>query len=80
MTSESFTRIQQRAYALWEGAGCPEGKEEEHWLAAEREVEEETRSGAGIPVSDEIPAQQGAGARSKRQLPKAGTRARSGGN
>ena len=31
-------KVRQRAYALWEAAGCPEGREEEHWLQAEEEI------------------------------------------
>lgn len=27
--------LQQRAYALWEQAGCPHGRDVEFWLAAE---------------------------------------------
>jgi hypothetical protein len=30
--------IRQRAYEIWHAAGCAEGKADEHWLAAEREV------------------------------------------
>ncbi len=31
-------RVRQRAYDLWVAEGQPEGKEQEHWLRAEREV------------------------------------------
>ena len=31
-------RIRQRAYEIWHASGCSEGKADEHWLAAEREV------------------------------------------
>lgn len=31
-------RIRARAYELWEQDGCPEGREQDHWLRAEREV------------------------------------------
>jgi hypothetical protein len=34
----NYESISQRAYALWEAAGKPEGKENEHWLQAEEEV------------------------------------------
>lgn len=30
--------IQERAYAIWQEEGCPEGREQEHWLRAEAEV------------------------------------------
>jgi hypothetical protein len=35
--------IQTRAYYIWQTEGCPEGKEEEHWLQARRECEEARR-------------------------------------
>jgi hypothetical protein len=39
--------IRQRAYGIWEAEGKPEGKEREHWLAAQKVVLEEVdRSGA----------------------------------
>jgi hypothetical protein len=31
-------RIRQRAYEIWHADGRAEGKADEHWLAAEREV------------------------------------------
>ncbi len=31
-------RIRQRAYEIWHAHGCADGKADEHWLAAEREV------------------------------------------
>jgi hypothetical protein len=47
---EIQNRIRTRAYELWEADGKPEGVEERHWLAAEREVLEEVdRSGATGP-------------------------------
>lgn len=30
--------IAQRAYELWEHNGCPEGRDVDHWLTAEREL------------------------------------------
>ena len=30
-------RIRERAYAIWESEGCPEGCAERHWSAAEAE-------------------------------------------
>lgn len=56
MSSDPFHRIQSRAYQKWEKAGRPEGKAEEHWLAAEREIEDETRSGDGLPVAEDTAA------------------------
>jgi hypothetical protein len=31
--------IRQRAYEIWLSEGCPEGRENEHWEQAAREVE-----------------------------------------
>ena len=31
--------IRRRAFALWERAGCPEGRSEEFWHAARREID-----------------------------------------
>lgn len=33
--------IRERAYLLWEGAGRPQGKQDEHWLQAVREIDAE---------------------------------------
>ncbi len=32
-----------RAHALWEGHGCPQGEDRQHWLQAERELKAEAR-------------------------------------
>jgi hypothetical protein len=38
-------RVERRAYALWKAEGQPEGRHEEHWHRAMREIEaEETAS------------------------------------
>ncbi len=34
-------RVRLRAYLIWERQGRPEGREVEHWLAAERDVAQE---------------------------------------
>jgi Protein of unknown function (DUF2934) len=36
-------RIRDRAYAIWEREGRPEGKDQEHWLRAEAEIAAEER-------------------------------------
>lgn len=44
--------IRTRAYRLWEEQGRPDGQEQQHWLAAEKEVLEEVdRSGATGPAA-----------------------------
>ncbi|MBY0509376.1 MAG: DUF2934 domain-containing protein [Rhodospirillaceae bacterium] len=30
-------QIRQRAYEIWMSEGCPDGRDREHWLEAERE-------------------------------------------
>jgi DUF2934 family protein len=42
-------RIRRRAHEIWEREGRPEGRHEEHWARASREVEAE--GGAGPPPS-----------------------------
>jgi hypothetical protein len=42
-------KIRDRAYALWDKAGQPEGREEEFWYDAERELAEEEE----VDVSEE---------------------------
>jgi hypothetical protein len=40
--------IRERAYLLWEQAGCPDGRSEEFWFVALHEV-------AGEAPSDDVP-------------------------
>jgi hypothetical protein len=39
-TPDSNEKIEKRAHELWEAEGCPEGRELEFWLQAERELAE----------------------------------------
>jgi hypothetical protein len=39
MADPTRNEIEQRAYALWHRAGRPEGREEEFWYEAERELQ-----------------------------------------
>ena len=43
MSGEREERIRARAYEIWQRAGCPEGREREHWDEAEREIDLEDR-------------------------------------
>ncbi len=36
------TDIAQRAYEIWKESGCPNGKDQEHWFRAERELRART--------------------------------------
>jgi hypothetical protein len=56
MNTHSQDLIRERAYALWEASGRPEGHEIEHWMQAERELAEtdsidlsEQESEVGLP-------------------------------
>lgn len=52
-------RIRQRAYDLWVAEGSPQGRQQEHWLQAEREIMmAEPESSIGMPTTplDDIPS------------------------
>jgi len=54
---DCIRRVRLRAYLIWEREGRPEGRETEHWLAAEREVaQEEDAAGlhAGRQYDDDL--------------------------
>jgi Protein of unknown function (DUF2934) len=36
-------RVRERAYEIWQNAGCPEGKSVEHWVQAEDEIAAEEK-------------------------------------
>ncbi len=38
MATNYEVEVRQRAYELWLGSGRVEGRDRDHWLAAEREV------------------------------------------
>ena len=46
-TTSNYEKIAQRAYQLWDKSGKPEGKENENWLQAEKEVEREELQRSG---------------------------------
>ena len=56
--TERERRIRERAYAIWQSEGCPEGRQEEHWRQAseaiDREASERRESDTGRfdPTSD----------------------------
>jgi hypothetical protein len=56
-------RIRARARELWEAAGRPEGRAEDHWAEAERLVDAEAREEARLkqrgPGIDIAPAAEG---------------------
>lgn len=44
--SERDERIRQRAYAIWEREGRPEGLKDRHWHQAAEEVASEEKAGS----------------------------------
>ena len=55
ITGKDDPRIRERAYAIWERAGRPDGRHIEHWEQATREIAEEDAAlgpDAGIQVPD----------------------------
>jgi hypothetical protein len=54
-TSEYAARIRERAYAIWEREGRPEGGAERHWTQAEEELRAEERGGAVPPATPATP-------------------------
>ena len=43
MADEKMDQLRSRAYQIWEREGRPQGRDLEHWLEAERELEAEDR-------------------------------------
>ncbi len=50
MANDRDTRVRQRAYELWEKAGRPAGKHEDHWHQASSEVSEAEAVGMTTPM------------------------------
>ncbi|MCD2185401.1 DUF2934 domain-containing protein [Rhizobium sp. GN54] len=46
-------RIRLRAFEIWEQDGMPEGRHEEHWLRAEREIRGDSIASGALPPADE---------------------------
>jgi len=53
MSTPSEEQIRQRAHQLWELAGRPEGREQEFWHEAERELKSNATSPGSPPNPDE---------------------------
>jgi hypothetical protein len=53
----SHDAISSRARTLWEGAGSPDGEDLNHWLQAERELNEESAGSDGeFTGTSDVPA------------------------
>ena len=49
MSQDREHLIRERAYAIWQAEGTPEGRDQEHWARAEREVVED-----GAPAPSDV--------------------------
>lgn len=47
--------VQQRAYAIWEAEGRPDGRDREHWEQAERERPTDEASVEASVAADAVP-------------------------
>jgi hypothetical protein len=47
MVDEKIDQVRNRAYQIWERKGRPQGRDLEHWLEAERELEAEDERNHG---------------------------------
>lgn len=52
MSNEREDRIRNRAYELWQQQGAPEGRPDDHWYQAEREID---KGGDGEVQPDDVP-------------------------
>lgn len=43
MADNREERIREEAFILWNSDGCPEGKADEYWYAAEKVIERQDR-------------------------------------
>jgi Protein of unknown function (DUF2934) len=51
MDPELRRKIEERAYALWEADGRPEGRALDYWLQAEREIVSQSIAGEEDPLA-----------------------------
>ena len=56
MTPYSEMQIRDRAYALWEEAGRPDGQDKEFWAQAEQELAAREQPEDEQPVTDPVTA------------------------
>ena len=54
MTQQQDDLIRDRAYAIWQAEGCPEGRREQHWIQAAAEIAR-AREEAGSSGVDPVP-------------------------
>ena len=56
--SDLNERVRVRAYQMWEEAGWPDGRDEEFWFAALRELDGEDAGDAAEPPVEEAPVEE----------------------
>jgi DUF2934 family protein len=56
MASDREQRVRERAYQIWQRAGEPHGRAQEHWAQAEAEIEHEHELAADRAVGEAKPA------------------------
>jgi hypothetical protein len=73
MSDEAWEqRVRERAYAIWEREGRPEGGAERHWTMAEMELKAEPgtpQPSTGDIVSESLMGREGTGSTAARSLP-----------
>lgn len=52
--NETLERIRKRAYELWEIEGRPEGKENDHWVQATKEILDEANPKAEVTHTEDV--------------------------
>lgn len=50
---EPTEEIRHEAYLLWQQDGCPDGRELDHWLAAQERVKHRARHARPRPIADD---------------------------
>jgi hypothetical protein len=48
-------KIRRRAYAIWFDEGCADGRDKEHWLEAEKEIQKEEAAGEPVVPTSKAP-------------------------
>jgi hypothetical protein len=48
-------RISHRAYRIWQSEGCPQGRDKDHWVQAEKDIEREDEMAKGNENGHESP-------------------------
>ena len=77
MTDDRQERIRQRAHAIWEKAGRPQGSHQQHWDQATAEIDGEDakpKAKAAKPASAKPKAAPKSAAAAKASKPKAAPR------